>query len=497
MNAFNKKVNVFHVCLLANGKKCIVIGGGKIALRKTLLLLDSDALVTVVSPKLHEDLKKLADKGRIKHVEREFAETDITDSFLVFAATNDSTINKDVLDQSKKIGVYACSIDKTWIDGDFVTPASFKKGDLSIAVSTGGKSCRRSKMIKESLSRHIEMVEDTEVMIMGTSHKYLSIEEREAFHLTGKKLEEVAEMLMQVLGIHEFALLNTCNRIELIAVVSRSCSIDRILKRIMQFDKLEKSNFYIKHRYDAFAHLSIVTAGLLSQTPGENHIVGQVKGAVSEAVNKGWASGMIQQWLSSSLHISKAIRNATSPILHKQETEDLCLQYLAIESPNWKSAEVMIVGSGVIGKSISKYLLDNGHKVTWCYHRNKPDIVKERKNQLTVCDMNAMKEYIKNADVVICATSSDGHVIHMGHTPFFDHTRNTIIVDLAMPRNVSPDINEVSRVIKVVDLDDLKHWYRREVTDMSQIFELSNTIVKQHQDMYEKLTESFQGWNQK
>ncbi len=497
MNAFNKKVNVFHACLLTDGKRCTVVGGGKIALRKTLLLLASDALVTVVSPELHEDIQKLVDQGTITHIAREFNAADINGNFLVFAATNNLETNQAVLDCSKENGVYACSIDRTWIDGDFVTPASFKKGDLSIAVSTGGKSCRRSKMIKESLYRHVEMVEDAEIMIMGTSHNYLSIDEREAFHLTGKKLENVAEMLMQVLGVHEFALLNTCNRIELIAVVSRSHSIEGILQRIMHFDKLDKGNFYIKRGYDAFSHLSVVTAGLLSQTPGENHIVGQVKTSVTEAVNKGWASGMIQQWLSSSLHISKAIRNVTSPIIHNQEIEDLCLQYLSTESTNWNESEVMVVGAGVIGKSIVEHLLDNGHKVTWCYHHNKPDISPKDNKQLTVCDMNAMKEHIGSADIVICATSSDGYVINMGHVPFFDQTRNTTIIDLAMPRNVSPDINETSGVAKVVDLDGLKHWYRREVADMSKIFELSKIIVKQHQDMYEKLTESFQGWNQK
>ncbi len=497
MKNLNKKLNVLHVCLLAAGRKCTVVGGGKVALRKTLLLLDSNAQVTVISPELHNDLQDLANNGNITHIARAFIETDIDNNFLVFAATNDVATNKKVLEYSKKAGIYACSIDKTWIDGDFVTPASFRHGDLSIAVSTGGKSCRRSKMIKESILRHIELMDSAEILVIGTSHNYLSINARESFHLTGKKLEDVADMLKQVSGIHEFAILNTCNRIELLAVVSNSSSTEKIIKRILQFDKLEQSQFYIKHGYDAFAHLSVVIAGLLSQTPGENHIVGQVKNAISEAVTNGWASGMIQQWLSSALHVSKNIRNSTSPILHNQEIEDLCLKYLKSEIIDWSSARVMVIGTGIIGKNIVNYLLAEKHKTVWCYHRNIPELSENKKAFITLCDINEMKEKISNVDVVICATSSDGHVIHMGHTPFFDQTRRTVIIDLAMPRNVSSDINGIAGVIKVIDLDDLKHWYRRECADMARILEISKEIIKQHQDMYEKLTESFQGRNQK
>ena len=70
-----------------------------------------------------------------------------------------------------------------------------------------------------------------------------------------------------------------------------------------------------------------------------------------------------------------------------------------------------------------------------------------------------------------------------------------IVVDLAMPRNVAPELNGLAGSIRVVDLDDLKHWYRREVADMARIFEVSKEIVQQHKEMYEKLTQSFQGRN--
>jgi glutamyl-tRNA reductase len=110
--------------------------------------------------------------------------------------------------------------------------------------------------------------------------------------------------------------------------------------------------------------------------------------------------------------------------------------------------------------------------------------------------MNEVRDNLASADVVLCATASEGHVLHMGHAPFFDQERCTVVVDLAMPRNVAPELDGVADSIRVLDLDDLKHWYRREKADMARIFEISNNVLEQHRDMYDKLLTSFQGRNQ-
>ena len=178
--------------------------------------------------------------------------------------------------------------------------------------------------------------------------------------------------------------------------------------------------------------------------------------------------------------------------LHGQEIEDLCLNYLETELPDWSRQRVMVVGAGVVGMSIVRQLTAQGRRVTWCYHCNKPGIPKDCERLVELCTMNAVKDRVAIVDVIICATSSEGHVLHMGHAPFFDQERSTVIVDLAMPRNVAPDLNGIADSIRVVDLDDLKHWYRRKMADMARIFELSKEVVEQHADMYEKLIVSFQ-----
>ena len=117
---------------------------------------------------------------------------------------------------------------------------------------------------------------------------------------------------MQLWGIHEFLLLNTCNRVEIIAVVASETAENGILPHSMGFSSLKESKYYIKTGEKAFEHLCLVTAGMLSQTPGENHITAQIKEALETAKTRKWAGNMLQEWISSALFISKEIKNETS-----------------------------------------------------------------------------------------------------------------------------------------------------------------------------------------
>lgn len=495
MNQNNVKKEIFPVGLLAAGRRCVVVGGGRIGARKAGLLLDAGAEVTVISPQETPELRELRDQGVVKHVGREFEPDDVEGAFLVFAATSARSVNEKVLDTCRERGIYACSIDKNWPKGDFVTPATVRKDGITVSVSTGGKSCRRAKMIKDSFNRHLQMVESADLLVVGTSHDYLPIHEREPFHLAGRCLEEVGEMLMQVWGVHEFSILNTCNRVELHAVASESPGVEQVLQHILGFNALDSNGFYIKRGYDAFAHLNFLTAGLLSQTPGEKHIVSQVKEAVNDALKRGWAGAMIQQWHDAAMHVSKHIRNETRDILHHREIEDLCLLYLDHECPAWGEQRVMVIGAGIVGAGVVARLTERGQVLDWCYHRRKPEAPAENADQVRFCTLNDLRDNLSHVDVIICAAGGGSPVIHTGHAPFFNQKSDTLIVDLAMPRNVAPEVNDLGEALRVVDLDDLKHWYRREMADMVRIFEISTHSVAEHRDMYDKLINTFQGGN--
>ncbi|NQU38416.1 MAG: hypothetical protein HQ523_00515 [Lentisphaerae bacterium] len=482
------------VNLLPKGRRCVVVGGGTIATRKTGHLIPSGADITVVSPELSESLQVLVDEGKVSWLARPFDVSDARGAFVVFAATNDSAVNRSVLDICQAEGVLCCSVDGNWPDGDFVTPATFRKENLTVSIATGGQSCRRSRLVKESLARHVALVDTADLVVIGTSHHELSLEQREPYHLAGERAHAVGRMLAQVWGIHEFMILNTCNRVEVWAAVSSEALDSGLVKQTLTFDHLPDDRYYVKHGYDAFQHAAVTAAGLLSQTPGENHIVAQIKDALDDSLKANWAGSLIKDWVSAVLRVSKAIRAEAGPLLRDFEIEDLCMDYVAAASSMPLSdRSVLVLGSGVVGKAVLTRVLARGGTCDWCYHVHQPEIPADGMERVTLFSFNALREKLAAADVILCTTAHSGYVLHRAHAPFLNQERAVLIVDLSIPRNVDPELGQAMDNIDIVDLDDLKHWYRREAADLAAIGRLAEETVAQHRDLYDKIVASFTG----
>jgi glutamyl-tRNA reductase len=386
-------------------------------------------------------------------------------------------------------------VDGNWDQGDFTTPAITRHQQLTLSVSANGNDGRQAKMVKNILARHLKMIESATLVVVGTDHNHMTVEERESFHLTGHRFERAGFMIMQLWGIHEFMILNTCNRVEVIAVVSKETAQNGILRHILGFAALKEDKFYLKTGQSAFEHLCLVTAGMLSQTPGENHITAQIKEALENAKRRTWAGSLIQTWISAALHISKLIKNRVAPLLHSYEIEDLALRYLESCCTELESSTLMVLGAGMVGKSLVCESVRKVEKIIWCYHVNRPELDPAWGDQVLLCTFNEMKEKITDADIIIGATDAPGHLLHRAHAPFFNQERPVTIIDLGMPRNIDPALDDLSTEISVVDLDGLKYWYRRELTDMNDILFRSRAIVAEHQDDYEKIASRFTGGN--
>src|SRR5262249_39621903 len=124
-------VRSFHypVTLDLDGRPCLVVGGGAVALRKAIGLLDAGARVTVVSPTLSTGLLELARDGRIRWRPREFVPGDTEASFLVVVATNDRSINRLVMDEARRSrALVNCADDPE--HSDFILPALLRRGPL-------------------------------------------------------------------------------------------------------------------------------------------------------------------------------------------------------------------------------------------------------------------------------------------------------------------------------------------------------------------------------
>lgn len=152
----NKKAsgkNIYYpIFLNIMGKRCVVIGGGKVALRKVKRLFECGADVTVISPRLHIDIIRLAAKRAIHLIQREYKLEDLKKAAIVMACTDDKDLNRKVADQAKKRKLLVNVADDPE-SSDFIIPSSFRRGKLTVAVSTSGVSPALSRKIRTNLQK--------------------------------------------------------------------------------------------------------------------------------------------------------------------------------------------------------------------------------------------------------------------------------------------------------------------------------------------------------
>ena len=129
----------YPIMLKITDKRCIVVGGGSVAYRKICSLLEYDAKITVISDKLCEKLQKIKDQNKIEWVSRNYQEGDLQGASLVFAATDNIAVNEQVYKEAQKRDIPANIVDIPDLC-DFIVPSKIEQGDLTIAISTNGKS---------------------------------------------------------------------------------------------------------------------------------------------------------------------------------------------------------------------------------------------------------------------------------------------------------------------------------------------------------------------
>lgn len=143
-------MSYYPINLNISGRSCAVLGGGKVAERKAISLLNAGAAVTVISPELTPDLAKLAGARRIIHIARPYEAGCLADFFIVICATDDRIINKQAAQEARDKGALVNVVDDP-DQGDFSVPAHIVRGDLMITVSTGGKSPVFARRLREEI----------------------------------------------------------------------------------------------------------------------------------------------------------------------------------------------------------------------------------------------------------------------------------------------------------------------------------------------------------
>jgi precorrin-2 dehydrogenase/sirohydrochlorin ferrochelatase len=197
------------------GRKVIVIGGGTVAQRKIESLLDYGADIHVLSRELTPALRRMVDKGTIGWIGPEFHDRSLQGAFLVIAATDDPLLNRRVGQVAKQNHTLVNAVDQP-SDCSFIVPSVLRRGDLTIAVSTSGKSPALARKIRETLTGQFGEEYGAFLELMGRLRKEIlqrglsQKENSRIFHelvnsslldgIHDKNYEEVASLLSGILG---------------------------------------------------------------------------------------------------------------------------------------------------------------------------------------------------------------------------------------------------------------------------------------------------------
>ncbi len=139
------------VGLCVEGRKCVVIGGGKVGTRKVRTLLSAGALVTVVSPAVSEELSGLIEAGRVVWVEDSFREEHLADVFLAVAATDDRAANEAVVSLAGRHGVLICDASSAE-RSQLIFGALLHSDDVTVAVFSGGRDPVLSRQTRDRIA---------------------------------------------------------------------------------------------------------------------------------------------------------------------------------------------------------------------------------------------------------------------------------------------------------------------------------------------------------
>jgi precorrin-2 dehydrogenase/sirohydrochlorin ferrochelatase len=143
---------VYPVCLEIKDKLCVVVGGGRVAERKVAGLLAEGARVRVVSPDLTEPLAVQAAANCFQWLNRGYEPGDLDNALLVFAATDNHAVQNAVVRDARRVGQLVNVIDAPAACA-FQVPAVVRQGDLTLTVSTRGKSPALAAMVRQQLEK--------------------------------------------------------------------------------------------------------------------------------------------------------------------------------------------------------------------------------------------------------------------------------------------------------------------------------------------------------
>ncbi|RAP48096.1 MAG: glutamyl-tRNA reductase [Methanosphaera sp. rholeuAM74] len=259
------------------------------------------------------------------------------------------------------------------------------------------------------------------------------------------KLDELNEKIHEKNSILEEVTLKTCNRYEIYLIVDEDLEIPT-------------SSFIIEKDDNAINHLLRLSSGLESMIMGEDQILGQIKNARKKAIKEETIGPKLEKIFTKAIHVGQSIRKHTHINEGGVSVGSGAVELIEEKYGSLEGKNVLIIGAGEMGTVVSKALLDKGTNAIVVANRtfNKAqELARELKG--VAIKFKQLNETFSKTNIVISATGAPHTLINKERLiPLeTEHLENMIMLDLANPRDIDPDVRELN--VKLYNLDDLRY----------------------------------------
>ncbi len=299
--------------------------------------------------------------------------------------------------------------------------------------------------------------------LLGINHRTAPVEVRERMNISEARLAGALTDLVHRDGIEEGLILSTCNRVEVLTRAADDVEAEPIMRQFLAEHHhcdlaLYAPHFYRRRQQEVIAHLFRVASSLDSMILGEPQILGQLKQAHAVARSVGALNGALNELVLQALAVAKRVRRETSI-----GAAAVSASYAAVELAkkifgNLDGKVIFILGAGKMSEIAAKHLLRSGASAIFVSNRTY-----ERAVELagvfhgTALRFDEFSEQAPKADIMIVSTAAPHYVIRHEDVQRWlaaRKNRRMFFVDMAVPRNVEPSVNQIENAF-VYDIDDL------------------------------------------
>lgn len=301
------------------------------------------------------------------------------------------------------------------------------------------------------------------VILAGLNHRTAPVEVRERFAFGEGELPQALAALRNVEGVREAMLLSTCNRVEITLSVSGDKPALPAIKEFLQqtkhaaHEQLEQ-HLYVLEDEAAIRHLFRVASSLDSMVVGEPQILGQMKAAYTAAKEHGTVCGFLETVLSRAFSVAKRVRNET-----EIGRSAVSIAYAGVELArqifgDLRHRRVLVVGAGEMSELAARHLRRSGCGQILVTNRTRAraeelaDVVEG-----SVIEYETFRDRLTDVDIVITGSGATEYLLtaaQMRKVMAARRHRTLFLIDIAVPRNIEPAVNELDGAF-LYDIDDL------------------------------------------